>query len=279
MNQTSHYIFNLYHYLLNLRDTLEYTLDREHEQTLYDQRKEVLTKGLEENTALGNFFKNNQEQGEKITAKLKEFLEDVYGDESTILTVSGGKVRVDHTQNIKIFDYVVGLSESIRDIVYGYLNYAKTNHEDEPIISDLVALDDRFYRVLLAMLVMREFEKSFGEFQKVMSETKGQPSPQSNFIVQNEIMKLANMLRFSREHHHCTDNETLDLLDKVNATLEMTEGRRDRRDDRSFKDLFDELNKDLSASVGKNENAWKTLFQTALKEALSVTRDGTKVEA
>ena len=279
MNQTSQYIFNLYHYLLNLRDTLEYTLDRDHEKTLYTQRKEVLTKGLEENTALGNFFKNNQEQGKKITEKLNEFLSEVYGDDSTILTVSGDKVRVDHSQNIKLFDYVVGLSESIRDIIYGYLNYAKSKGEDEALIVDLVNLDDRFYRTLLAMLVMREFEKSFAEFQKVMGETKGQPSPQSNFIVQNEIVKLSNMLRFSREHHHCTDNETLDLLDKVNAVVEMTEGRRDRRNDRSFKDLFDELNKELSAQVGKVENAWKTLFQTVLKEALSVNRANEKVEA
>ena len=279
MNQTSQYIFNLYHYLLNLRDTLEYTLDRDHEKTLYTQRKEVLTKGLEENTALGNFFKNNQEQGKKITEKLNEFLNEVYGEDSTILTVSGDKVRVDHSQNIKIFDYVVGLTESIRDIIYGYINYAKGNGESEPLITDLVNLDDRFYRTLLAMLVMREFEKSFAEFQKVMAETKGQPSPQSNFIVQNEIVKLSNMLRFSREHHHCTDNETLDLLDKVNAVVEMTEGRRDRRNDRSFKDLFDELNKELSAQVGKVENAWKTLFQTVLKEALSVNRANEKVEA
>lgn len=279
MNQTSQYIFNLYHYLLNLRDTLEYTLDREHEKTLYSQRKEVLTKGLEENTALGNFFKNNQEQGKKITEKLNEFLNEVYGEDSTILTVNGDKVRVDHSQNIKIFDYVVGLTESIRDIIYGYINYAKSNGESEPLITDLVNLDDRFYRTLLAMLVMREFEKSFAEFQKVMAETKGQPSPQSNFIVQNEIVKLTNMLRFSREHHHCTDNETLDLLDKVNAVVEMTEGRRDRRNDRSFKDLFDELNKELSAQVGKVENAWKTLFQTVLKEALSVNRANEKVEA
>lgn len=279
MNQTSQYIFNLYHYLLNLRDTMEYTLNREHKKALYEQRKEVLIKGLQENTALGNFFKNNPEQGEKITAKLKEFLDEVYGDNSTILTVSGDNVRVDYTQNIKIFDYVVGLSESIRDIIYGYLNFARTKHENESLITDLVTLDDRFYRVLLAMLVMREFEKSFGEFQKVMGETNGQNSPQSNFIVQNEIMKLAGMLRFSRDHHHCTDNETLDLLDKVNAVIEMTEGRRDRRNNRGFKDLFDELNKELSQAVDKNENAWKTAFQTTLKEALSTAPDGTKAEA
>ena len=67
MNQISQYMFNIYHYLLNLRDTLEYTIDREHGKTLYEQRKTVLTKGIEEGSALGNFFKNNKEQGDKMT--------------------------------------------------------------------------------------------------------------------------------------------------------------------------------------------------------------------
>ena len=46
MNQINHYIFDLYHYLLNLRDTLEYVIEREHQEALYNQRKTVLTQGL-----------------------------------------------------------------------------------------------------------------------------------------------------------------------------------------------------------------------------------------
>ena len=273
MNQTSQYIFNLYHYLLNLRDTMEYTIDREHTKQLYDQRKEVLTKGLVSGSALGNFLDNNKEQGDKIREKINEFFDDVYGDDSSILTVTAdGKVRVDHTQHIKIFDYVTGLSESIRDIIYGYMNYARQHNESEAIVNDLIALDDRLYRLVLAMLVLREFEKSFAEFQKVMGESKGQPTPQSNFIVQNEISKLASFIRFSRAHIHVTDNETLDLLDEVNAVIEMTEGRRDRRGGKSFKDIFDDINKRLNEAVAKVEPLWKEAFQKALGEMMQLSR-------
>ena len=111
MNQTSHYIFNLYHYLLNLRDTMEYTIDREHNQQLYDQRKKVLSEGLNENAPLGNFLKNNPENGEKLAQQLREFIDEVYGDDSTILKLSEGKVRVDHGQHIKLFDMVAGLQD------------------------------------------------------------------------------------------------------------------------------------------------------------------------
>ena len=273
MNQTSQYIFNLYHYLLNLRDTMEYTIDREHTKQLYEQRKEVLTKGLVTGSALGNFLDNNKEQGDKIRGKIKEFYDDVYGDDSTILTLTAeGKIRVDHTQHIKIFDYVTGLSESLRDIIYGYINYARQHNDSEAIVNDLLTLDDRLYRLVLAMLVLREFEKSFAEFQKVMSESKGQPTPQSNFIVQNEISKLAGFIRFSRAHTHVTDNPTLDLLDEVNAVLEMTEGRRDRRDGKSFKDIFDDINKRLNEAVSKVEPLWKEAFQKALGEMMQLSR-------
>ena len=273
MNQTSQYIFNIYHYLLNLRDTMEYTIDREHLKNMYDQRKEVLTKGIQPGSALGNFLDNNKEQGDKIREKINAFMEEVYSDGNTILVpTADGKIRVDHTQHIKIFDGVTGLTESIRDIIYGYLNYARQKNESEAIINDLVALDDRLYRLVLAMLVLREFEKSFSEFQKVMAESQGKPTPQSNFIVQNEIAKLAGFIRFSRAHIHVTDNETLDLLDEVNAVVEMTEGRRDRRDNKSFKEIFEDINKRLNDSVAKVEPLWREAFNKALGEMMQLNR-------
>ena len=273
MNQTSQYIFNIYHYLLNLRDTMEYTIDREHLKNMYDQRKEVLTKGIQPGSALGNFLDNNKEQGDKIREKINAFMEEVYSDGNTILVpTADGKIRVDHTQHIKIFDGVTGLTESIRDIIYGYLNYARQKNESEAIINDLVALDDRLYRLVLAMLVLREFEKSFSEFQKVMTESQGKPTPQSNFIVQNEIAKLAGFIRFSRAHIHVTDNETLDLLDEVNAVVEMTEGRRDRRGNKSFKEIFEDINKRLNDSVAKVEPLWREAFNKALSEMMQLNR-------
>ena len=272
MNQTSHYIFNLYHYLLNLRDTLEYTIEREHNEKLYEQRKKVLTDGLNETAPLGSFLKNNPEQGEPLTKKLKEFVDEVYGDDSTILKLTEGKVRVDHTQHIVLFDYVCNLQESIRDIVYGYLNFARQNNESEAIITDLVELDDKLYRPVFVMLAMREFEKSFSEFQKVMTESQGKPTPQSNFIVQNEIVKLATLIRFVIQRHHCMENEIMDVLDETNAVIEMTEGRRERRDNKTFKDLFEALNQKLNNLVSKYEPLWKAEYQKTVAEAIAFSK-------
>ena len=137
LNSTNQYIFNIYHYLLNLRDTMEYSIDREHSKELYDQRLSVLTKGIEEGSALGNFLNNNKEQGDKIREKLQEFINDIYGKDSTVIKVTeDGKVRVDHTQHVKLFDEVVGLQESVRDILYGYMNFARSKNEtDEDMVN------------------------------------------------------------------------------------------------------------------------------------------------
>ena len=274
LNNTNQYIFNIYHYLLNLRDTVEYTIDREHDKNIYDQRLNVLTKGLEQGSALGNFLENNKEQGDKIKEKMKEFLDDVYGPDSTILKVTeDGKIRVDHTQHLKLFDQVVGLQESVRDILYGYMNFARSKNESDEDMVKLVVLDERMTRTIFAMLIMRDFEKSFGEFQKVMNESKGQPTPQSNFIVQNEISKMASLLRFSRAHVHCTDNETLDLLDDVNEVIEMTEGRRDRRDNKSFQDIFNDINRRLNEYVAKLEPEWKKVYEGIFKQMVELTNN------
>ena len=262
------YILNIYHYLLQLRDTVEYTMEREHKVELYNNRKNTIVNGKAKGSALGNFFENNADQSKATIEKLDEIISDFYSDESTIIKVTeAGEVRVDHTQHIKLFQEVVPAQEAIRDILSGYINYARQQNASNDDMLKLVVVDERMTRVILAMLMMREFEKSFFEFQKVMGESKGQPTPQSNYIVSNEISVLAKLIRDSRAKAHCTDNETLDLLDDVNKVIEMTEGRRDRRDNKSFQDLFNDINRRLSDYVAKVEPQWREIFDKLIKEA------------
>lgn len=282
MNQMNQYIFQLYQYLLALRSTLEYALDKEHDPNLYNNRLLILSKGIDPGTALGNFFNNeqNKEQGDKIKEKLKNFLADVYSKDSTIVKVlEDGKIRVDHTQHIKLFDEVVGLQETIRDIVFLHLNAAKQRNEEEVAMTEMVVADERLTRLVIAMLLFREFQKSFGEFQKAVGEAQGKATPQSNFIAQNELSKLSSLIRFSRSHAHIIDNATLDLLDEVNQQLEMAEGRRERRDNKGFGELFNDLNKHLNEAVGKAEQDWTTRYNAIVKEVQEQQANNQEVKA
>lgn len=269
MNNFSLYTFRLYHYLLTVRDTLEYSIKRDHSVEVYNNRKKILEDNLQEGTPFGDFLKNNGEAGDKIREKVSTFINDLYSAESTILVPAGDKVRVDYGQMVTLFDMTVGVAETLRDIVFQYLQYGINNKEIDSLLVKLIDEDEKMYRVVLAMLAMRVFEESFAEFQKVMSESNGQPTPQSNFIVQNELAKLAGFLRFSRQHAHCTDNETLDLLDETNRVLEMTEGRRQREEGKGFKEIFDNLNKKLNDYTAKSEATWKATYQKVVEEVTS----------
>ena len=266
MNNFSLYTFRLYHYLLTIRDTLEYTIKREHKVEVYENRKRILVDNLQEGTPFGDFLKNNGETGDKIREKVQNFIDELYSENSTILTPSGDIVRVDVAQVVTIYDMAVGLTETLRDIVFQYIAYGQNNKEIDSMMVDLANDDERMYRIILSMLVMRSFEESFGEFQKVMTESQGKPTPQSNFIVQNELVKMAGYLRFSRQHTRCTDNETLDLLDDTLKVIEMTEGRRQRPDNKGFKEIFDDLNNRLNAQAAKVETIWKGQYQRVVEE-------------
>lgn len=266
MNNFSLYTFRLYHYLLTLRDTMEYTIKRDHKVEVYESRKKILVENLEEGTPFGDFLKNNGEAGDKIREKVQEFIKNLYSEESTILVPSGDIVRVDVAQTVTLFDMTVGLTETLRDIVYQYIAYGQERKEIDPMIVGLVGDDERMYRVVLSMLVMRSFQESFAEFQKVMGESQGKPTPQSNFIVQNELVKYAGFLRFSRQHTRSTDNETLDLLDETLKVIEMTEGRRQRPDNKGFKEIFEDLNNKLNSTAAKFENAWKQTYTRVVQE-------------
>jgi len=266
MNNISRYIVELYNYMLNARDTLEFTLDKEHPINVYNSRKAVLTDGLKDGFAMGNFLKNNGEKGEELRKKFEGFLDDYYSENSNILKPADNVVRVDHAQHIKMFSDVVPIVETIKDILFQYLVVAESKQEAEPFIKELLVVDDRMYRIVFFMLCMKEYMKSFLEFNKVMAESKGVHTPQSNFIVQNELAVMAKLFREVRNQHKFIDNETLDLLDDALKVIEMTEGRRERPGNKAFKEIFDGINLRLTESVKNAEDKWKLVYREIIEK-------------
>lgn len=276
MKNINQYNFDIIHVATHLRDTMEYVLPKEHDAKVLEQRKAVLVKGIESDTPLGKFLVANEEKFKTTIDEYKEMLEELYGEHSTILSKDGnGKVRVDHTQHIKIYKYVTEIMEPIRDVIYFHLNLARKQNENEAVLEDLMRLDDTYYRCFAFMLIMQDFQKSFYEFQKVMSESSGKPTPQSNYIVQNELAVMAKILRDVRSKNHFTDNRTLDALDECLRVVEMSEGRRDRRDNKPFPELFKSALDGLNAILVEVAPKWQELFNKALKEMLEDIKNKT----
>ncbi len=272
MNNTSQCIFDISHVIRTVRDSLELVLPNQIKVEVFEQRKTVLKTVLDPKSFLGKFLNDNAEKLTDFRKKYEEFVEEVYGDSSTICTKADGLVRVDHAQNIKIFDYVVHLNETIRDILFSHVAFARNNNQTEEKVMRLVEADERFDRILKDFLLIQEYQKSFMEFQKVMSESKGQPTPQSNFIVQNELNVLAGMIRFNRDHCHALENKVWDALDDTVELIQSCEGRRERRDGKAFPDLFKELIKEVGEKVNEFGPGYNDLYQDNLKDMLEAIK-------
>ena len=273
MNNTSQCIFDISHVLRTVRDTLELALPNPVKDTIFEQRKTVLNTVLDPKSFLGKFISDNEEKLKDFKQKFEEFVNEVYGDDSTICTkTSEGTIRVDHAQNIKLFQHVIYISETIRDILYSHVSYARSNQKTEELMMKHVENDERFDRVLKDFLLIQEYQKSFMEFQKVMSESKGKPTPQSNFIVQNELNIVAQMIRFNRDHCHAMDNKTWDVLDDTCELVQSCEGRRERRDNKPFPELFSNLIKEIGERVNEFGPIYNEGYQANLKDMLDTIK-------
>lgn len=273
MNNTSQCIFDISHVLRTLRDTMEFALPNQVKNEIYDQRKAILSTVLDPKSFLGKFVSDNEEKLKDFKTKYQEFLDDIYSDTSTICTKTPeGTVRVDHAQNIKIYQDIVYLSETIRDIMYSHVAFARSKNQTEEAVMKHVDNDEKFDRIIKDFLLIQEYQKSFMEFQKVMSESQGKPTPQSNFIVQNELNVLASMIRFNRDHCHSLSNEVWDSLDHTVELVLSCEGRRERRDNKSFPELFQNLIKEVGEKVNKFGPEYNETYQRTLKDMLDTIK-------
>lgn len=273
MNNTSQCIFDMSHVIKTLRDTMEFALPNEATVQIYDQRKVILKTVLDPKSFLGKFVEDNKEKLQEFIKKYQEFLDDVFGDSSTICTKTAeGKVRVDHAQNIKIFQHVIYISETLRDIMYSHINFARSKNQAEDVVLKQVELDEKFDRIIKSFLLIQEYQKSFMEFQKVMTESKGKPTPQSNFIVQNELNVIANMIRFTRDHNHALENKVWDKLDHTVELIQSCEGRRERRDNKPFPELFTNVIKELGEGVNEYGPTYTESYQANLKDMLDTIK-------
>jgi len=273
MNNTSQCIFDISHVVKALRDTLELVLQNQLKVETFESRKNILHSVLDEKSFIGKFVVDNAEKMKGFKEKYQEFFDEIYGDESAICTKTAeGTVRVDHAQNIKIYQHVIYISETIRDIMYSYVTYARNNNQMEEAIMKHVDIDEKFDRILKEFLLIQEYQKSFMEFQKVMGESQGKPTPQSNFITQNELNVVASMLRFNREHCHTMDNKVWDPLDHTIELVQSCEGRRERRDNKLFPDLFRETIKELGERVNEFAPLYNESYQANLKDMLDTIK-------
>ena len=127
MQTISRVIVSLVYYNSLVRDTLEYTLPRDkYEVSFYDYKRNGIINEIKVQSPLKVFIDQNQEKGQALLKELEKFGKDFYSDESTaIKKTNDGNIRVDHAQNVKIFEETIPLHESLNNVIRIHEQFAE----------------------------------------------------------------------------------------------------------------------------------------------------------
>lgn len=265
-------IFELYMLACTIRDTLTYTTSNyDNRLEVFESQRDRIKANLQENTVFMQTMsqltapvakpKQSEEEeetpeveevdentGQRIERILREFLDEVYGDDSTILRREENHIEADQGQSERIYETVVGLYQTVIDIVGNYLNQAKaSNTALNSDLLKLLELGDKFYRSFAFASLLATLKKLFNEFNVAMNESKGEPTGQSNFI-NAEINRIVSFIVFVRNHNQ---NETADMkkiFDLTLATIEVMRGQKKPTEGVTVWQMFDDA-RNAAASV------------------------------
>ena len=262
MNQTTRFVMGIYQVSLMIRDALEYIQNKESfDLNVYKQRKQFIEHGLIESAPLSRFLSQNGDVGKNIRNNLNDFVDAVYGDESTIVSIDGDKVVSDKGQKLKMLDFIVGLHETLQDVMKGFINQSKNDNTYEEELDTFLKYDEKFFRSLLCINLVDQIHALFLDFNKAMQQSKGEPGPATNFIL-NDLKRVVGFLKFENEHADKEDEGFKKAYDASFLMLQYMEGSKKAEDEgTTIKDQIVEARKLWQVEIGKNEPEWRTRYQ------------------
>lgn len=264
MNQTSKFAIELYHVALVLRESAEYAIRKnEYAKPIYDRNKDMITKLTAENSPFDNLLKQNGENGEKIRRNIADFIELVYAEDARAVRIDDGKVVVDPAFSTQIFDYVVGLHETIHDILRDFEKQARQSGTFEDFVGELFVKDDLYYRSILSLLLTDETHRLFLEFNKTMKEAQGKENPQSSFVL-GEINKVIGFYNFVQKHSEIKEEKYLTAQTNTAHVFAVMAGKEQPKDGKDIRKEIVELNAEWKMLVNITGMDWSESFNRVI---------------
>lgn len=270
MNQTTRYVMDIYQVSVIVRDSLEYLIPKKdgYNADVYKQRREVIKVSLTENHPFARFLANNGEMGEKVKQNITDFYDLVYGEESRAVFLENDKVVVDNGYATQLLDYVVGLHETIYEMCLGFIKSSKENDTYEESFEDLVNKENAFYRGLSSLIITDQVHKLFVDFNKAMHESKGEQTPQSNFIA-NELRKTIGFFVFVEQHAKYEDEFYKVAVEKTKFVIDCMGGKQKidetgeglRKEIMALHDMWQKI-------VILTEPEWRNAYQNIVRDLL-----------
>ncbi len=288
----SRVIVSIVYYNSLLRDTLEYTLTRDkYEVEFYNYKKYGIVNELKLNTPLKSFLDSNGEKGAELQKKLENIGEEIYGEKSTILKPTADNVRVDHGQDIKIFDLIVPAHEELNAVLRLHLDFMVKNREqiinglvaengqfpndriaanDEfdrnlELVSKLLDADENFYRGVAFQTLSTSIFTKFHEFNEEMRKANGERTPQASFIEQ-ELQALLRNFYICVQNASSKNELYTESKDKLNNAIEMMTNKRALPAGKNFNDVFADARSSVTKFILISEEDWKNVYKPAVDE-------------
>ncbi len=261
-------IVSLVYYNSLIRDTLEYSIHRDKfDVNFYNYKKNGIVNEPLLNTPLKSFLDSNGEKGEALRKEILEFGETFYSDKSTVLRVDNDTIKVDHNQDVMMFEKIIPLHEQINAVIKVHEKYAQDHNQVEESITKLLEADEKFYRAVVLFSLLNIIMRKFNEFNKEMRDAQGQKGPAASFIEQ-ELNTLVRMFYISKQQATCKNAEYTDALDLIEHLIEMMNGKRELPKGKNFNDVFAEANAKANEFIILSEDTWKIAYTPAVQEMI-----------
>ena len=268
MNQISEVITTLIHYKVVVRDTMEYTLNKEQYDTaLFNEKKRSILVELNEPTPLRSIIDNSGETGKKFEEMVRNWYNQVYGDDSTILKLAEDGLRVDHAQHLAIFQGVIPTHENVEAMIQGIINDAHNRNIDVKAAQEVDLAEERLYRAVAYMTLTNELVKLFGDYNQARRDANGAETAASKFIG-NDISSVIGLLSQVRGNAKLTDNSYMTMQDKVFDLVENMTGRRDLPTGKNFGQVIAETQQTIANYVKEVEPAFRTVYVPLINELI-----------
>ncbi len=272
MNPQTAAIVNLVNFKSAVRDTLEYALKRDtHSVQAYENKKKIILNEFNARTVLHNTIENSGEAGEKLKEMIQKLIDEIYGENSTIVRAADDGLRVDVAQAIAIFEAVIPVHENVEMMVQSLIRDCRAKNID---VSEGITLDkaeERFYRSVALLTLSDRLMALFNDYNAAMNEAKGQPNPSANFI-SADIGHVARSLRTIRDMGRVTDVRYKDVEDHVFRVLDYMTGKRDMPAGSNWRTVMQQLTDSLNALLRESQDAYGAAFQPVWKEYVEEAR-------
>ncbi len=308
MNLQTRYVMAIYEIGVIIRDTLEYVLppidqEKGYSIDLYKQRKMMISHLIEENSPFVAFCQNNSQiaskedpnmtVGNKISTQVKEFVEDVYGDDSRIVKIDHDKVVVESSLILQLVDYIVGLHETISDVCLGFKASFEKEGGLEPELTELLEKDDPFYRAAAFRGVAHLFNVKFAEYNNAVrtyinqeKEKEGvDPSTKPGFdpkvdpscaFIANEMNRVVGFFNFLKAHNKSSDVIFVDSITRMEDDFHYFDGSKKLAEGQKLGDVMLGFENIFSPVLNGYRDAWLRIFNKVYSDLVAFEQNMSK---